>query len=105
MGRFLFYLAWRDGLRPHILFSGKEINTMAERKTFSDTGKQIMPCVMAKTRHALGVTVKRPTNKKYCPEPYWVRVVHEMAAHHGITSQVKIDEAIRKYGEYIVKKV
>ncbi|MBO0358652.1 hypothetical protein J0X19_11905 [Hymenobacter sp. BT186] len=77
---------------------------MAERKKFSDTGKQIMPCVIAKTRHALGVTIKRPTNKKYCPEAYWGRVVHEMAAHHGIEDQARIDGAIGKYGEYIVKK-
>lgn len=56
---------------------------------------------MAKVRHALGVTDKRPINQTKCSQAYWTMTVEALAAHHDITSTEKVSDARAKYAEYI----
>ncbi|TGE04601.1 hypothetical protein [Hymenobacter fodinae] len=74
---------------------------MATSSRFTLNGVQLKPCIMAKARHALGVTDKQPTNRTRCGEDYWAMTVRAMAAHHGVTSEATISEATKKYADYI----
>lgn len=60
--------------------------------------KQLAPCIVAKVRHALGLTGKQPTNNKRCSPQYWERTCRVVG--RGLP-QAKITRAIVLYGRYI----
>ena len=47
---------------------------------FIDNGKQIAPCIAAKARFALGITLRKPSNVKPCSENYWQRAIDTLCA-------------------------
>ncbi|OQP60369.1 hypothetical protein A3860_33865 [Niastella vici] len=61
-------------------------------------GKQLSPCIVAKVRHALGLTNKRPTNNKRCHPDYWERTCGEIGKGQP---QEEIQRVIDLYLEYM----
>ena len=63
---------------------------------FNGTRVQISPCIVAKARFELGLTIKIPENKKQCSYKYWCRVIDNLSLKHNL-SVVLVDQAKRHY--------
>lgn len=46
---------------------------------FSDSQKEIAPCIVSKAKYALKLKTEKPFNKKSCSENYWKRTVFEVS--------------------------
>jgi hypothetical protein len=49
---------------------------------FTDSGKQVSPCIASKARYALGTKINIPTNTKLCSKNYWERVIETICNKH-----------------------
>jgi hypothetical protein len=69
---------------------------------FIHNGKELSPCIVSKARHALGLKPEKPTNKKYCPLPYWEQAVQAVGERQNVEPET-IAAAKASYGNYIKK--
>ncbi len=66
---------------------------------FIHNGKEIAPCIVSKSRFALGTKNIKPQNSKKCSPDYWANTIRTVAA---VTNpSVTIEDAIARYDELI----
>lgn len=70
---------------------------------FSDSQKEIAPCIVSKVRYALKIKSEKPNNKKPCSQEYWKRTVFEVAEKFGIKENNRIQNAISLFADLISK--
>ena len=70
--------------------------------TFMHNGRELSPCIVSKTRHALGLKPNKPDNKKYCPLAYWEQAVQAVGERNNI-DKAAIEAAKARYAEYVRK--
>lgn len=69
-------------------------------KYYTDTGKQISPCILSKARFALNLTAKRPVNNKTCSFSYWKSVIDTLVKQKRLTIKTKL-QASKRYNDII----
>lgn len=52
---------------------------------FIGTKIQISPCIAAKAKFALKITVKNPTNINTCSHEYWCKVIDTFSSQYNIS--------------------
>lgn len=52
---------------------------------FKGTKIQISPCIAAKAKFALKITIKKPTNIKTCSHEYWFKVIETFSSQYNIS--------------------
>ncbi len=67
---------------------------------FIHNNKELSPCILSKSRHALGLKAEKPTNKKRCSLPYWEQAVQAIGELNGVDTAT-IQAAKGRYAEYI----
>ena len=50
---------------------------------------EISPCIVAKAKWALGLTEKKPINKKTCSQEYWNGIIDHLANLHNLDTKLK----------------
>ena len=68
---------------------------------FKGTKTQISPCIAAKVKFALNLTMKKPTNTKKCSYIYWCRVVKTLSSRNNLS--VKATEKGKKQFKFLIK--
>jgi len=67
---------------------------------FMYQGKELSPCIVSKMKHALGLKLERPINKKRCCKQYWEQAAKAVGNQHGVANDT-IAAAARSYANYI----
>lgn len=51
-------------------------------------GAHISPCILAQVKFSLGITIRKPTNRKKCSVYYWNEVVEILGRHYNIQRNI-----------------
>lgn len=67
---------------------------------FKGTKTQSSPCIAAKAKFALSLTLNKPTNTKICSYEYWCKVIETFASQNNLSNRTA-EEAKNKFKSLI----